>query len=666
MDQLAHRIVTAAREVFGPGPLLVVGAPPATSLDLRLHGFEVEPAPLPDDAWLHGWAQSVRHRQVLLAVFDPSRAAKWNEAFGTLFDSQVDVLLHVVISAEAADVARFKLEQAAFAAGYRKHPAYYRVNSYIGLEFPTFPTMTPLVRAPGEANRELAELQLHRKLHMDMSRESGRRSDGHMFRYQLASHYLQPGDTVVDAGCGKGYGAWMLSCLGPGKSVRGIDESQSAVAYARRSFASHKGGGLGYEVGDAQELADVADNSVDLLTAFEFIEHIPDPDRFLANCSRALRPGGRLVVSVPNMWVDDSGKDPNPFHLHVYNWSRILDELGQRFRIERCFAQSAGGGFKRPESLRHIAGFSPDSAEKPDGEWCLVVAMNSPIEKRSVAFDNTRFGPVGINGWNLNSISEQYSNPWLVAAIAQGGLLRNWRMSDLPQRLRMAEQALELDASTPVDRAAMLAVLGYGALETFDTAKAGELIGTVRQCLLELTDEPVGVRWKISLHYLLARLLQLLGNRPAAAEEYRACAAIDPLAFGPAIATKTISALKELGRMQFLDSDLDGARTAWRKGVAIGRHVLTNAGWTSVVGSESEPDEVGLYEVSDAFAHAHECAMLLRRANADSSSSGAFSRLESLTKDGMLRALQAQLKATEEIAGTLQNVVLSARQVLRG
>lgn len=38
----------------------------------------------------------------------------------------------------------------------------------------------------------------------------------------------------------------------------------------------------------------------DMITAFQVLEHIPDVRSFLTSCIRALKPGGRLVIAVPN------------------------------------------------------------------------------------------------------------------------------------------------------------------------------------------------------------------------------------------------------------------------------------------------------------------------------------------------------------------------------
>jgi SAM-dependent methyltransferase len=67
------------------------------------------------------------------------------------------------------------------------------------------------------------------------------------------------------------------------------------VAFAKEAF--------GYEMPDTEyyegDRWPVEDASVDLVLATETLEHVPNPDVFLAQARRVLRPGGRIVLTVP-------------------------------------------------------------------------------------------------------------------------------------------------------------------------------------------------------------------------------------------------------------------------------------------------------------------------------------------------------------------------------
>jgi len=40
--------------------------------------------------------------------------------------------------------------------------------------------------------------------------------------------------------------------------------------------------------------------SFNVIASFETLEHIPNPDAFVAEAARLLRPGGKFICSVPN------------------------------------------------------------------------------------------------------------------------------------------------------------------------------------------------------------------------------------------------------------------------------------------------------------------------------------------------------------------------------
>ena len=52
------------------------------------------------------------------------------------------------------------------------------------------------------------------------------------------------------------------------------------------------------------------DDYADTVVSFQVMEHLPEPDAFLAECFRILKPGGRLLVTTPFMWfVHEAPRD---------------------------------------------------------------------------------------------------------------------------------------------------------------------------------------------------------------------------------------------------------------------------------------------------------------------------------------------------------------------
>jgi 2-polyprenyl-6-hydroxyphenyl methylase/3-demethylubiquinone-9 3-methyltransferase len=104
------------------------------------------------------------------------------------------------------------------------------------------------------------------------------------------------GLAVLDVGCGGGLVAEPLTRLGA--SVTGLDASEEGIAVAQ-AHAAEAGLTIDYRVGTAEALS-AEGMGVDAVVALEIVEHVPDPDAFIATLASLLRPGGILVMSTVN------------------------------------------------------------------------------------------------------------------------------------------------------------------------------------------------------------------------------------------------------------------------------------------------------------------------------------------------------------------------------
>lgn len=135
----------------------------------------------------------------------------------------------------------------------------------------------------------------------------------HLAAYRYAAG-LAGGRTVLDAGCGEGYGARLLADVAA--SVLGIDRAEP-IAAAR---ARHRRENLAYEVADLAALETLG-RRFDLVVSFQVIEHVEDPLGYLRALAAATAPGGTLVVTTPNrpMSVGE-----NPYHLREWTAPELL------------------------------------------------------------------------------------------------------------------------------------------------------------------------------------------------------------------------------------------------------------------------------------------------------------------------------------------------------
>lgn len=75
--------------------------------------------------------------------------------------------------------------------------------------------------------------------------------------------------------------------------------------------------------GDAQELEGVADNSFDFVASSHCLEHLRDPSDALFAWSQVVKPGGYLIVTVPDFDLYEAGKWPSHFNAD-HKWKFTL------------------------------------------------------------------------------------------------------------------------------------------------------------------------------------------------------------------------------------------------------------------------------------------------------------------------------------------------------
>jgi SAM-dependent methyltransferase len=100
----------------------------------------------------------------------------------------------------------------------------------------------------------------------------------------------RPPGEILDVGCGSG--AFLLALREAGWGCHGVELSSAAARVASAA-------GLDIRAGDLLD-AGFRDASFDVVRFWHVLEHVPSPRQQLDEARRLLRPGGRLVVGVPN------------------------------------------------------------------------------------------------------------------------------------------------------------------------------------------------------------------------------------------------------------------------------------------------------------------------------------------------------------------------------
>ena len=200
----------------------------------------------------------------------------------------------------------------------------------------------------------------------------------HYHRY-LWTRPLVAGRRVLDLGSGEGYGAALLAQTA--SAVTGVDIDKRAVEHSAANYPE-----VDFQVASATDLSTLADDSFDVVVAFEVIEHVADHDQVVAEIARVLAPGGVVVMSTPERgaYSDDRGFS-NPYHERELTQQEFASLLGSRFANVAWFAQQAVAG-SRLEALEPGEGQLTVRIERVDEDWREAGAPD-PLYLVAVASD---------------------------------------------------------------------------------------------------------------------------------------------------------------------------------------------------------------------------------------------------------------------------------------
>jgi SAM-dependent methyltransferase len=155
----------------------------------------------------------------------------------------------------------------------------------------------------------------------------GRRKIIASFVEEICSRVRDRKPRILDVGCGTGANLLLLSQYG---DAEGVDISDDALAFC------HERGLEKVKSGSAEQLP-YDDESFDLVTALDVVEHLDDDLAGLKEMRRVLRPGGRALLFVPTFMFLWGLQDDVSHHRRRYRLpelKRVMVEAG--LEVERA------------------------------------------------------------------------------------------------------------------------------------------------------------------------------------------------------------------------------------------------------------------------------------------------------------------------------------------
>lgn len=202
---------------------------------------------------------------------------------------------------------------------------------------------------------ELYEKMAERKFKpKDLSPYDGNNGRVNKAATLIKSGKLPQGGRLLDVGGGIG---------DLGDAVKILFDSCAVLDISNKNLEAAEAKGNTVILADVdREGIPVSDQTYNLVTALDFIEHIIDPEKFAKEVFRVLRPGGEVFINTPNirffrhilqLWVDGTfphtSGDNDVFHgghLAFYTYNDMCTIFGRagfvgfkQFKDEECYVQ---------------------------------------------------------------------------------------------------------------------------------------------------------------------------------------------------------------------------------------------------------------------------------------------------------------------------------------
>lgn len=208
----------------------------------------------------------------------------------------------------------------------------------------------------------------------------------HVHRYILAKEHIN-GGRVLDLACGEGYGSKILA--EKAEHVVGIDLSSQAIQNAKDKLDYNN---IEFKVADCCN-TQLDPASYDYIVSFETIEHLSEPEKFINEINRLLKPEGLLIISSPDkLEYRDKTNNNNQYHkreLYHSEFKKLLKSyfkhciIGKQRLVSGSLIMADEADSQRTETGVYHGDHSGSQYknELPEGVYSIAFCSNTKISK---------------------------------------------------------------------------------------------------------------------------------------------------------------------------------------------------------------------------------------------------------------------------------------------
>lgn len=138
--------------------------------------------------------------------------------------------------------------------------------------------------------------------------------------YYLARPYVN--GQLLELGCGEGRGVAVLQDLAD--EYVALDKIGEVIDKLKGSFPN-----VDFHQAFFPPFSGIHDNQFDTVVSFQVIEHIKDDSKFLSEIYRVLKPGGKAVLTTPNI---KKTLTRNPWHIREYTAEGLRAKASESFK----------------------------------------------------------------------------------------------------------------------------------------------------------------------------------------------------------------------------------------------------------------------------------------------------------------------------------------------